>query len=98
MKILIFGGTGFVGRHIAERCLARGHALTLFHRGRSNPGVLAEAEHILGDRDGDLSALHGRAFDVVVDTGGYEVRAVRAAARAVAHPGLHYVFISTISV
>jgi 2'-hydroxyisoflavone reductase len=98
MKILILGGTGFVGRHIAELSLARGHALTLFHRGRSNAGVLKEAEHILGDREGDLSALRGRQFDVVIDPSGYEVRPVRAAARVVAHPGLHYVFISTISV
>jgi 2'-hydroxyisoflavone reductase len=98
MRILILGGTGFVGRHIAELSLARGHALSLFHRGRSNPGIFAGAEHIVGDRDVDLSALHGRAFDVVVDTGGYEVPAVRAAARAVKHPGVHYVFISSISV
>jgi 2'-hydroxyisoflavone reductase len=98
MRILILGGTGFVGRHIAELCLARGHALTLFHRGRSNPGILPGAEHVIGDRDVSLAPLAGRVFDVVVDTGGYEVRAVRAAARAVAHPGVHYVFVSTISV
>ncbi len=98
MRILILGGTGFVGRHIAETSLARGHALTLFHRGRSNPGILEGAEHVIGDREADLSALRGRVFDVVVDTGGYEVQAVRAAARAVTHPGLHYVFVSTISV
>jgi 2'-hydroxyisoflavone reductase len=98
MRILILGGTGFVGRHIAEVSLARGHELTLFHRGRSNAGILGGAEHLLGDRDVDLSALRGRQFDVVIDTGGYEVPAVRAAARAVAHPGLHHVFISSISV
>jgi 2'-hydroxyisoflavone reductase len=98
MRILILGGTGFVGRHIAELCLVRGHELALFHRGRSNAGILERAEHILGDRDADLSALRGRLFDVVIDTSGYEVPAVRAAARAVAHPGIHYVFISTISV
>lgn len=98
MRILILGGTGFVGRHIAETSLARGHTLTLFHRGRSNPGILEGAEHVIGDREADLSALRGRVFDAVVDTGGYEVRAVRAAARAVAHPGLHYVFVSSISV
>ena len=98
MRILILGGTGFVGRHIAELCLARGHELALFHRGRSNPGILPGAEHILGDRDADVSPLRGRRFDVVIDTGGYEVPAVRAAARALAHPGLHHVFVSSISV
>lgn len=98
MRILILGGTGFVGRHIAEAALTRGHELTLFHRGRSNPGILEGAEHILGDREIDLSPLHGRTFDVVIDPGGYEVRPVRAAARAVAHPGLHYIFVSSISV
>lgn len=98
MKTLILGGTGFVGRHIAERCLARGHSLSLFHRGRSNAAILQDAEHILGDRDVDLSALRGRVFDVVIDTGGYEVPAVRAAARAVAHPGVHHVFVSSLSV
>jgi 2'-hydroxyisoflavone reductase len=98
MRILILGGTGFLGRHLAEGAIARGHAVTLFHRGRSNPAVLAEAEHILGDRESSLEPLRGRAFDVVFDTGGYEVRHVRTAARALNHPDLHYVFVSTISV
>ena len=98
MRILILGGTAFLGRHIAELSLARGHTLSLFHRGRSNPGILEGAEHLLGDREADLSALRGRVFDVVIDTGGYEVPAVRAAARAVAHPDVHYVFISSVSV
>ncbi len=98
MRILVLGGTGFVGRHFAEIALARGHAVTLFHRGRSNPTVLPAAEHVLGDRELDLSPLAGRAFDAVVDTTGFEVRPVRAAARAFAHPDLRYVFVSSISV
>jgi 2'-hydroxyisoflavone reductase len=98
MRVLVLGGTGFVGRHFAELALQRGHSVVLFHRGRSNPGVLGAAEHVIGDRDRDLSALGGRRFDVVADTTGYEVRQVRAAARALAHPGLHYVFVSSISV
>jgi 2'-hydroxyisoflavone reductase len=98
MRILVLGGTGFVGRHFAEQALAVGHAVTLFHRGRSNPGVLPAAEHVIGDREQDLSPLAGRRFDAVVDTTGYEVRPVRAAARAFAHPELAYVFVSTISV
>jgi len=98
MEILVLGGTGFVGRHFAELALARGHSVALFHRGRSNPGVLPEAEHVIGDRDADLARLAGRRFDVVLDSTGYEVRQVRAAARALRHPGLHYVFVSSISV
>lgn len=98
MRVLILGGTGFVGRHLAEACLAAGHELTLFHRGRSNPGLFPGAEHLLGDRDTDLSALRGRRFDLVIDPSGYEVAPVRAAARALAHPDLRYLFVSSISV
>ncbi len=98
MHLLVLGGTGFVGRHVAEQALAGGHSVVVFHRGRSNPGVVAGAEHVLGDRERDLSPLAGRRFDAVVDTTGYEVRHVRAAARALAHPGLRYVFVSSISV
>ncbi|HMY21620.1 MAG TPA: NAD(P)H-binding protein, partial [Polyangium sp.] len=98
MRILILGGTGFVGRHLASICLARGHAVTLFHRGRSNPSALPEVEHVRGDRNESFEPLRNRAFDVVFDTSGYEVPQVRAAARALRHPGMHYVFVSTISV
>src|SRR5262245_22131253 len=98
MRIAILGGTVFVGRHIAEAALARGHTLTLFHRGLSGPNVFPEVEHVLGDRDAGLDQLRGRAFDVVVDTCGYELPSVRAALVALSHPGLHYVFISSGSV
>lgn len=98
MRILVLGGTGFVGRHLVSTCLAQGHAVTLFHRGRSNPTVFPEAEHIRGDRNESFEPLHGRTFDVVFDTGGYEVPQVRSAARALRHPGMLYVFVSTISV
>lgn len=98
MRILVLGGTGFVGRHLAETSLAHGHAVTLFHRGQSNPAVLASAEHVLGDREAEIARLRGRNFDVVFDTSGYEVRHVRSAAETLAHPGLHYVFVSSISV
>src|SRR6187402_1817236 len=98
MRVLILGGTRFVGRHLAERCIAEGNEVTLFHRGRSNPTILGDAEHVLGDRDKNLDPLRGRVFDVVFDTGGYEVRHVRMAAQALRHPDLHYVFVSTISV
>ncbi len=97
MKILILGGTRFVGRHMLELAAARGHMLTLFHRGKTQPARLPDAEHILGDREGDLSALRGRAWDAVIDTSGYVPSAVRAAAEVLHDAAPYYLFISTIS-
>jgi 2'-hydroxyisoflavone reductase len=96
MKLLILGGTQFVGRAVAEAALERGHELTLFNRGRTNPGLFPNAEHLHGDRENDLTALEGRTFDAVVDTSGYVPDVVRASVGAL--PGAHYVFVSTISV
>lgn len=98
MKLLLIGGTRFVGRAIAAEALARGHELTLFHRGQSNPGLFPEAEHLLGDRNGDLSLLDGRSWDVVVDTSGYFPRQVRMLTKKLAGRIDRYVFISSISV
>jgi 2'-hydroxyisoflavone reductase len=70
MRLLVLGGTAFLGRHITEQGLARGHTVTLFNRGVTNPGLFPEAEHVQGDRDGGLDALDGRRFDAVVDTSG----------------------------
>jgi len=96
MRLLVLGGTQFVGRAVAEAALAAGHELTLFHRGRTNPGLFPAAEHVHGDRERDLSTLAGRSFDAVIDTSGYEPQVVRASVDALA--GAHYVFVSTISV
>lgn len=60
MKILILGGTRFVGRHIAETALARGHRVTVFNRGQSDPSPSIDVEQLRGNRDGDLTALRGR--------------------------------------
>ena len=57
MRILVIGGTRFVGRHVVEQALARGHNVTLFHRGRTGADLFPDVEHRLGDRDSDLSAL-----------------------------------------
>ena len=73
-RTLILGGTVFLGRHVAAEALARGHELTLFTRGLH--GRIEGAEHLIGDRRGDLSALEGRAWDVVIDTSGYEAEHV----------------------
>ena len=99
MKILILGGTQFVGRHLAEAALARGHELTLFNRGTKSAGLFPEAEHLTGDRDGaGLEALRGRTFDAVLDTCGYLPRIARQSADLLAETVFRYVFISTISV
>lgn len=101
MDILVIGGTRFVGRHTVEIAHRRGHSLTLFNRGQSNPGLyedLDDVEQILGDRDGDLGLLSGRRWDVVFDTCGYVPRVVRASAEFLAQAAERYLFISTISV
>jgi 2'-hydroxyisoflavone reductase len=98
VRLLVLGGTRFVGRHLVEAALARGHEVTLFHRGRTNPGLFPAAERILGDRAAALSALEGRRWDAVLDVNGYLPREVRASARLLAGAVDLYVFISTISV
>jgi 2'-hydroxyisoflavone reductase len=98
MKLLIIGGTRFVGRHLVDAALARGHEITLFTRGQSNPDLFPEVEHLHGDRSADLSALDDRRWDAVVDTCGYVPRHVRMAAEKLANAVDHYTFISTVSV
>ncbi len=98
MKILILGGTLFLGRHITEAALARGHQVSLFNRGRCNPDLFPTVEKLIGDRDGDLSALHQRKFDAVIDTSGYRPEQMQAVAAALGDAVPHYTFISSISV
>jgi len=98
LRLLIIGGTAFLGRHISEQALAGGHELTLFHRGRTNPELFPEAEHVLGDRDGGLEPLRGRRFDAVIDTSGYFPRVVRQSAELLEPSAGHYTFISSVSV
>ncbi len=98
MRILIIGGTVFVGRHLVEVALARGHTVTLFNRGQHNPELFPTAERIKGDRNGGLDALAGRQWDAVIDTCGYIPRSVRESASLLANQVGHYTFISTISV
>ncbi|MFQ5409399.1 MAG: epimerase, partial [Anaerolineales bacterium] len=98
MNLLVLGGTVFLGRHIVAAALARGHAVTLFNRGRSNPDLYPDVEKLVGDRDGDLTALEGRRWDAVIDPSGYVPRLVRASAELLAGAVEHYTFISSISV
>ena len=97
MRLLILGGTKFLGRAVAEAALARGHELTLFNRGETNPELFPEAERLRGDRTVDLSALEDREWDAVIDPSGYVPAAVRATAELLQRTG-RYVFVSSISV
>ncbi len=98
MDLLILGGTRFLGRHLVEAALERGHRVTLFNRGKSNSGLFPEIEELRGERGGDLSALPGRSWDAVIDTSGYLPREVRASAGLLAGSAGHYTFVSSISV
>ncbi len=98
MKLLILGGTHFLGRHVVDAALARGHTVTTFTRGEHDDVLPAGVERLRGNRDGDLTALEGRRWDAVIDTSGYVPRVVRAAADLLSSAVDHSVFISTISV
>ena len=98
LKILVLGGTRFLGPHVAELAMARGHSVTFFNRGRTNPGVLPQVERIQGDRNGQLDGLKGRSWDAVIDTSGYVPRHVRLSAELLRPQVPHYLFISTVSV
>ncbi len=96
MKILMIGGTRFLGRHLVTAARAREHEITLFNRGLHAPEP--DGETIRGDRHTDLDKLKGRRWDVVVDTCGMLPRAVRAATEVLADSVDRYVFISTQNV
>ncbi|GCE11147.1 NAD-dependent epimerase/dehydratase family protein [Tengunoibacter tsumagoiensis] len=97
MKFLVLGGTKFLGRHLVEAALARGHEVTLFHRGKTNPQLFPQVESIYGDRTTDLDRLAGRSWDAVLDTSGYVPRIVAATAHALANAAQHYTFISSVN-
>jgi 2'-hydroxyisoflavone reductase len=98
MKILILGGTIFLGRHLVDAALARGDSVSIFTRGKHGPDLFPQVERLRGDRDGNLGALEGRAWDVAIDTCGYVPRVVRASTRLLASSVAHYTFVSSISV
>lgn len=98
MKILVLGGTKFVGRAFVEAALAAGNEVTLFHRGVTNRELFPEAEHILGDRDGDIGLLSERRWDVCVDISGYLPRLIGDSSAALRDSIERYLYVSTISV
>jgi 2'-hydroxyisoflavone reductase len=96
MRLLILGGTIFLGRHLVEAALALGHQVTVFNRGRHYPSAFPEVERLQGDRWGDLEVLQGRSWDAVVDTSGHVPRVVEKSARRLAGAVGHYTFISSV--
>jgi 2'-hydroxyisoflavone reductase len=102
MKLLILGGTVFVGWHLARAAQARGHSVTRFNRGtRSTIQGQGNDENLIGNRDPliepGLAALQNGNWDAVIDTSGYVPRLVRASAEALHGRVGRYCFISSIS-
>ena len=98
MRILVLGGTKFLGRAFTDAALGRGDTVTLFNRGKTNPGLFPGVETVIGDRSVDLSALDGREWDAVIDVASYDPQVARLSAEAFAGRTGRYVFVSTVSV
>lgn len=98
MNILILGGTGFIGPHLVQYAMERGHRITLFNRGRTNTHLFPEAEKLVGDRNDDVSALEGRRWDAVIDNSGYTPRQVDLSVSLLKDACDQYLFTSTRSV
>jgi 2'-hydroxyisoflavone reductase len=97
LSILVLGGTKFIGVHIVELALKRGHTVTLFNRGKTNADLFPQLEHLKGDRDAQLDSLKGKRWDAVIDDSGYVPRHVRLSAELLAANVQRYLFISSIS-
>src|SRR5687768_11116290 len=99
MRLLVLGGTSFVGRATVATALERGDEVTLFSRGKTGPELFPEAERRTGDREtGDYASLTDGRWDAVVDVSGYVPRHVQQAADALGDRVGRYLFISTGSV
>lgn len=97
MRILIIGGTRFVGRHITQAALDAGHEVTLLHRGQSGADLFPDATHIHADRNQDLSVLRGTRWDATIDVTAYMPGQVTDLAQALEGNGGRYVYISSVS-
>lgn len=101
MRILMIGGTRFVGRHVVDQALERGHEVTIFHRGRTGGDLFRDedrVEHRTGNRDSDLSALAEGGWDATVDTCAYVPRQVQQLADVLDGRGGRYLLVSSVSV
>lgn len=97
MKLLIVGGTSFVGRAIAHAAVAKGHDVTVLNRGQTPSDLPASVHRLIGDRQGDLSALDGQSFDATIDAIAYRPSDVEVLAKALDGRGGHYIQISSVS-
>lgn len=97
MKLLVLGGTRFLGRAFVDAALARGHEVTLFNRGRTNPDLFPDVEKIRGDRTESLAPLAERTWDAVVDVAGYFPRVVQLSVDALRDSTARYLYVSSIS-
>ena len=98
LKVLILGGTGFIGPHFVDALSAGGHKITLFNRGKRDPEVREGIEQLLGDRAGQIDSLRGRDWDVVIDNSGYAPSHVKLTADLLKDHVRQYIFISSIAV
>jgi len=102
LKILVLGGTSFIGPHQIRYALERGHIVTIFTRGQTQPtlfqDLFAEVEHVIGDRDQNLEALQGRTWDAVIDNSGQRVEWARNSAQLLQDKAQHYLFVSSTGV
>jgi 2'-hydroxyisoflavone reductase len=96
-KLLIFGGTGFIGPHTVRYALERGHEVTIFTRGRSEVDLPPEVERLVGDRNDDHTALEGRTWDVVIDNNGQDYKWVETSTEMLKDVVDQYIFVSSIS-
>jgi 2'-hydroxyisoflavone reductase len=98
LRILFLGGTGFLGPAQVEYALARGHAVTLFNRGRTNPDFFPGVEKLVGDRAvPDYSALEGRQWDAVIDNSANAAAWVKEATELLQGSVDRYLFVSSLS-
>jgi 2'-hydroxyisoflavone reductase len=98
MNLLVLGGTVFLGRHVVDAAWAAGHRVAVFNRGRKAVAWPGPVEALVGDRDGDTSALSGRTFDAVIDCSGYRPAQIASVAASLGPRLPHWVFVSSISV
>jgi 2'-hydroxyisoflavone reductase len=98
VKLLVIGGTRFVGRAFVEEATERCHEVTLFHRGSTEPDDLPTVEHVHGDRNADLARLEGRHWDALLDTCAFVPRVVEETATALAGDVDLYALVSSLSV
>lgn len=98
LRILILGGTAFIGPFVVRRAISRGHEVTIFNRGRTNIHLFPDVEKLVGDRNDDLGALEGRRWDAVIDNSGYTPDQLRLSVDRLKDMTDQYLFTSTRAV